>query len=193
MIYDGNLPLWLTEDVTWPLLWGLLSLGAVGFVWFVTKQNRYLLGVLAIGGLLIGALVIEQRLVTDKEYLVSAITTMAEAVRQNDVDTIVQFVRDDNEVFKNRIRQSMKKYKFSHCNLVGFNRTDVDTADKEPREALIGFAVWATGSIVSRPDTFNSANVRVNLEFRKTGDRWTIEGYGYQPSNDTRKMTMVRQ
>lgn len=193
MIYDGNLPLWVTEDITWPVLWGLLAIGILGVIWFVTKQNRYLLGFLAVGALLITLAVVEHRLVTDKEYIVSAIVKMAEAVRQNDADGIVQFVRDDNEVFKNRIQQNMKRYKFSQCSLVKINRTDVDTAEQDPRKAVIGFAVWASGALRSRPDMFNTANVRVNLEFQKTGDRWTIEAYGYQPSIDNGKMTMVRQ
>lgn len=191
MTYDGNLPLWLTEDITWPILWGLLALGLFFLFWFVTKQNRHLLGVLAVGGFLVTAVIVEQRFVTDKEFLVNAIVTMSDAVRENDAEAIVQFVRDDNEVFKNRIRNNMSKYKFSHCRLIGFNQTDVDQSDSQPQTAEMGFAVWATGAFANRPDSFHSANVKVKLDFQKSNGRWTIEGYGYQPSNDTGKISMI--
>ena len=191
MNYDANLPLWLTEDITWPVLWGFLVLGILGFIWFVTRQNRFLFATVGVLSLLIGLFVIEQRFVTDKEYLVHAINQMAVAVKSNDAEGIVQFVREDNEKMRNRIFRNLERYNFIACDLIGFNRTYVDPAGKSPRKALMGFSVWGSGALKGHPETFHSVPVVVNIEFEKRGDKWTIEDYGYKPANVPGEIEMV--
>lgn len=192
MVTETNLPLWITEDITWPLMWGLLLLAIAGFSWFATKDFRMLFATLVIALLMILLVVVEQTITTDREYLIEAVYAMAVSVENNNADGVTQFVRPDNESFKNRIRRNMSQYDFRNCTVIGFSKSDLRPGPTENTIADIGFAVWATGSISGRPETFQTVNVRIQLEFKKTRGNWYIEAYGYQPANTTNDIQMNR-
>ncbi len=189
----NKIPLWIAEDVTWAMLWGLLTIGILTVAWFGTQQFRYLIAAGGIGALLIVLLIVEASIVTDKEYLVNAVYEMADHVRNNNADGIVQFVREDNKFFAERIRRNMEEYDFRSCNLIGFSETTVEPEGSNPRTANIGFSVWASGAPAGRLDLLQTAGVAVTLEFQKNDGRWTIEAYGYRPSNSPHRIEMYRE
>lgn len=190
---QSNLPLWIIEDCTWPVMWGLLLIALMGFTWFLSRQSLFLVAALAVAGMLIAVVGLEMRVVTDKEYVVDAVYTMAEAVRANDPEGIVQFIDPENTIFEQRVRQEMNRYDFRSCQVNGFSRIDVDEPGHNPRLARVSFSVWATGTIKGRLDTFQSAIVAVELEFAKNNGRWTVQAYGYKPSNVPGNIVLVRQ
>lgn len=188
---ESNLPLWITEDITWPVLWLMLLLGALIVTWLVSGQFRFFGGALAIAGLLAALIVIEMNVETDREYLVNTVYEMAGHVENNNVDGILKFVRPENTGLVNRIRANMKRYDFDGCRLIGFNNSQM-RVDTEQGTALIPFSVLGSGSPASMPGQPMQGAVAVNLEFSKTNGRWTIEGYGYKPSNSTQQISMIR-
>ena len=135
----------------------------------------------------------ELNVVTDKEYVVDAVYQMAEAVRTNDPDGIVQFVADENQVFANRVRREMGLYDFRSCQINGFSVVELGDEDAVPRLARVGFSVWATGNYRGRIDTLNSAIVAVELEFAKIDGNWKIQAYGYRPGNAPGNINLIRQ
>ena len=173
-------------------MWGVLLLGITSFAWFVTRQNKLLLATLAIASLMILLVYVEHQLITDKEYLWNAVYLMAECVEENDAEGVIRFVRPDNEVFKDRIRRNMKQYEFKACTVIGFSKTELAPNENSPQTADIGFAVWATGTIAGRPETFQHVNVAVRLEFKKSNGNWYIEAYGYRPSNSPGEIKLNR-
>ncbi len=182
MIETSSLPLWITEDITWPILWGILLVAILGFSWFFTRHASCLIA-LAITLTAMGTLIfVEQRTITDREYLVNAVHEMTKAVRANDVEGIIKFVHADNQQLKNRIHGEVHNLRVESCNLIGFNRKDLSLGNPSPN-AQIGFAVWGTGTKGgSHPF---SANVVVELDFEKKGGRWGMIGYRYRPSNSS--------
>lgn len=188
----SRLPLWITEDITWSILWGLLAIAILTVIWIGTRQYRFLTLAGVVAALLTLLLIVEATIITDKEYLINAVYEMADHVRNNNADGIVQFVRDDNKVFAERIRRNMAQYDFRSCNLIGFSETTVEPEGSNPRTAKIGFSVWASGAPAGRLDLFQSAGVAVNLEFEKNDGHWTIEAYGYRPSNSPHPIVMFR-
>ena len=189
----NKIPLWIAEDVTWSIMWGLLAIAILTVVWMGTRQYRYLLAAGGIAGLLIVLLIVEDRIVTDKEHLINAIYEMADHVRNNNPDGIVEFVRDDNKVFAQRIRQNMDEYDFRSCSLIGFSETTVEPEGSNPRKATIAFSVWASAAPAERLDLLQTAGVVVKLEFEKNDGRWTIEAYGYRPANSPHRIEMSRE
>ncbi len=188
----GDLPLWLTEDMTWPLLWGLLLIGIFGFVWFVTQKFRFLAIALAMVCLLIAVAVVEMKYVTDREYLVESVYEMTEHVRNNNPDGILQFVRDDNTEFAERIRSRMSQYRVEGCQLIGFREVTVDPTDTPRRKAVVAFSVLGSGSMVGYSDKIQQVPVAVELEFEQIAGKWSIEAYGYRAANSTAEINMIR-
>ncbi len=187
-----ELPLWLIEDVTWPVLWGLLAIGVLGTTWFVTRRFAFLVAALICVGLLVLAVVIEKRVVTDKEQLVHTIYVLAGHVQNNNAAGILQHVDDKNVALQSRIRQNMARYDFSTCNVVGFSKVQLNPPDTAPRMADVAFSVWATGSETGRIEGLISSSVAVRLEFKKIDGQWVINRYGYvAPANAQRKIIMI--
>ena len=82
----NDLPLWLTEDITWVLLWGILAIGIAGFVWFVSRKTLPLVIAILLTSLVIGAVVVDVQIESDREYLERAVFEMADSVRNNDAE-----------------------------------------------------------------------------------------------------------
>ena len=188
----SNLPLWIVEDCTWPLMWGVLFLALFVFIWLLSRKLLALVAAFVIGGLIIATVFLEMSVVTDKEHVVDAVHAMAESVTNNDPEGIVQFIDPENERFEARVRQEMKRYDFRGCHVNGFSLVEVGEPDSSPRLAHVQFSVWASGSLKSRLDTFQSAIVAVKLEFAKKNDRWYVQGYGYRPGNSLGKIELNR-
>ena len=190
MEFANDWPLWITEDVTWPVMWGLLLAGILAFVWYITRQSAFFIGAAVTIGLVVFALVVEQKVTTEKEYLTDAIYTMANFVRNNDADGIVQFVRPENQMLIDQIVGTSNQYHFSGCRVIGFSETNIDDKSKSPQMAYIGFAVYASGSFAGRIESTQVGNVAVRLKFKKTNGKWYLEDYGYRPSNVLNEIEM---
>ena len=189
---ESNLPLWIIEDCTWPVMWGLFTVAVLGFIWFLSQRLFFLLAAIVVAGLIVATVLLEMKVVTDKEYVVNAVYQMADAVRNNDPEGIVRFVDVENQVFQNRVRQEMGQYDFRGCQVNGFSLVEVDEADAEPRIARVAFSVWASGTLRGRLETFESAMVAVELEFVKKRGRWFVQAYGYRPANSLREVVLTR-
>ena len=189
---ESSLPLWIVEDCTWPMMWGVLLLALFVFIWFLSRQFLALVAAFAVGGLLIATIFLEMSVVTDKEQVIDAVYTMAEAVTNNDPEGIVQFIDPENESFQQRVRLEMKRYEFRSCHVNGISRVEVDGPNSEPRLAKVDFAVWASASYKGRLETLQSVIVAVQLEFVKKNDRWYVQAYGYRPGNALGKIELVR-
>ena len=174
-------------------MWGLLLVAVLGTFWFLSRQILLLVASLVVAALVVAAVCLELNVVTDKEYVVDAVYQMAEAVRTNDPDGIVQFVADENQVFANRVRREMGLYDFRSCQINGFSVVELGDEDAVPRLARVGFSVWATGNYRGRIDTLNSAIVAVELEFAKIDGNWKIQAYGYRPGNAPGNINLIRQ
>ena len=178
----ANLPLWLTEDVTWPVMWGILAIGIFGFAWFMTQKITPLILSLTCLLLLIGAIVIEHQVETDREYLVNAVYKMADAVRNNDADGVAAFVSDEMPNLKNAIYRDKQRFLVNTCTVMGFRNTDLIPNEKSPTDANVGFSVFGSGSFSSQHLDYTGA-IAVDLKFKKLKDKWSITGFSYYPTN----------
>jgi len=190
---ENSLPLWIVEDCTWPVLWGVLLISLFGFAWLFSRQILALIAAVAVVGLVALTVYLELTVVTDKEYVVEAVYKMAAAVRNNDPQGIVQFVDVENKVFAHRIKQEMDRYDFRNCQVSGFSSIEVGDAGTEPRLARVQFSVWVMANYKDRLDSLQSAMVTVELEFAKKNGSWVVQAYGYKPSNVPGKINLTRR
>ena len=190
---ESTLPLWITEDITWPFLWGLLATGGLAFLWFFTRQLLFMIATLVVATLLVLIVAVELTVVTDKEYILDSINQMAEYVRRNEPEGIVQFVHPENEKFRGYVNQTMARYDFRSCNINGFSGIDIDPESTSPRMADVRFSVWATGNLAGRLDTLDQGIVAVELEFRNVDGRWYVENCGYRPGNSLGEYRSIRE
>ncbi len=183
----ANLPLWLTEDVTWPVLWGILVIAIFGVTWFITQRMTPLLIALACGLLLIGAVVIESQVVTDREFLVNSVYQMADAVRKNDADGVASFISDELPVLKDRIHREKKLFHVDSCSVIGFRNVELLPDDRSATAANVAFSVFGSGTYTSRSLPYTGA-LAVSLKFKKIKGEWSISEFAYAPSNAPDKL-----
>jgi hypothetical protein len=183
----ANLPLWLTEDITWPVLWGILAIGIFAMAWFITQKITPLIFSLVCLLLLIGAVVLEYQVVTDREYLENAVYSMADAVRNNDAEGVAAFVSDELPDLKSTIHREKERFHVNGCSIIGFRESTLRPNDVNATEATIGFSVFGSGSFVSRNLDY-SGPLAVDLDFRKIKGQWSIVKFSYYPTNAPNKV-----
>lgn len=177
-----QLPLWLTEDVTWVVLWGVLAIGIFGFIWFVTHKIQPLILALISLLVVIGAMVVEHQVETDREYVIHAVYKMASAVRNNDADGVAAFVSDTLPALKNRIHNEKEKFSVNSCNIIGFRQKEMLPNEFAANEANIGFSVFGSGFHTTSGLEHTGA-VAVDLKFKKIDGQWSIVAFSYYPTN----------
>ena len=187
----ADLPLWLTEDATWPILWGIFAIGLSGFIWFLTQRVTPLIVSLVCGLLLIGVVVVESQIITDREYLVNAVYEMADAVRNNDAKGVASFVSDDLPDLQQQIYQQKELFAVHSCNVIGFRETELLPDEKSATEANIAFSVFGSGTYTSRGWDHTGA-LAVNLKFKKINGQWSIYEFAYAPSNAPDKLNTYK-
>ena len=175
------IPTWLGEDPLPVILWGLLLTAIEGALWFMLRRKWLLILAIVIFALTLGCVITERVIVTDREQIAEAIFDMAECVRTNDTEGIIQHVQPTKASFIDRIRNEMANYDFSVCHIMGFNEQTIE--GNPHKSATFEFVVWAEGNQLRNPLSFKG-NVRVTLEFEKHGDKWYVVGYDYvYPAN----------
>ena len=183
----ASLPLWLTEDVTWPVLWGLLAVGIFCFTWFLSQRIAPLVVAFICLLLVVGAIIVEMQVVTDREYLVNAVYTMADSVRNNDADGVAAFISDELPDLKATIHREKEKFQVDSCSIIGFRNTDLFPNEKQATEANIGFSVFGSGSFRSRNASYTGP-LSVDLKFKKINGQWSIVEFSYSPTNAPNKV-----
>ena len=176
-----NLPLWLTEDVTWPILWGVLAIGVFGFIWYVTQKTPPLILALVSLLVVVGSLVIELQVETDREKLTNAVYKMADAVRNNDADGVAAFVSDTLPELKRRIHSEKEKFTVTSCSVNGFRKKELLPNEFAATEANIGFSVYGSGAHKAQGFDY-SGLLAVDLKFKKINGKWSIVKFSYYPT-----------
>jgi hypothetical protein len=114
---------------------------------------------------------------------------MADHLRNKNTYGILKFVREDNAKLRERIRNDISHCQVTSCSIVEFRSVDMSPPDLFPRSARLGFTVWGAGMYDGQP---HQGAVAVELLFENRTHCWTLEGYGYQPSNVTGEVRVTQ-
>jgi hypothetical protein len=134
--------------------------------------------------LLIGWVVIERLVVTDREYLDQAIYFMSDCVQRNDVDGLLEYVSVNSKQTYRRVEKEFPDYQFRSCNIVRRNDLQIDDT-KAPPTARIDFTVFVDLDATIRYGYNGPAQRNVVLEFEKESDGvWRVVNFEHYDPRD---------
>ncbi|MCH2182906.1 MAG: hypothetical protein MK108_12955 [Mariniblastus sp.] len=154
---------------------GILLISAFLLTWFISRWKLFIgFAALALVAM-VGAIVAEQMIVTDREQLRQDVFDLAAAVQSNDVQGVVRFVSPQSPHTIRRVQAEMPDYDFRKCRVIGFNTIELPegSTTRATVDFVVGFDVDATRTL----DYNGSGTRRVTLTFEKQGDSWKITNY----------------
>ncbi len=171
---------WLTEEPLYSFLTGLLFV--LGFGAFAVATGKRILWVFSCLSLVIMVvfLVVEARIVTDREKLVSALDAMVVCVRNNDVLGLMKFASPSRPDTVRRIEHEMPLYKIQSVSIFRRKTPEIDDSQSPPTATMM-FQVNATVD-ASRSEFNYSGQVfrGVTMELRKEPDgQWRVIEYSH--------------
>jgi len=163
------------------LILGALLALAVGAGWASTGKRSLLvlLGVVIL--LMIGGLVAERLVVTDREAIENTLTEIARDVKENDLQALVRHIYSGAPQIKAKAEAELPNYTFKDCRVTKIHSTDVDPT-VEPRSAIVEFNIIAEGSFREGGLEYTDRIprwVRLHMVQEKDG-RWTVQDYKHE-------------
>ncbi len=152
---------------------GLLLTLAAGFLWVQTGTRSSLLVAIAIAMLTGGAIIASLWIETDREQIVRTINQVANAVRANDLPSVLRLVHPSATAGVVRAEQELPQYKFSEARMTKLHSLVVDRRAR-PATAVAEFnvivALEANGQKLRVPRF-------VKAYFSHDGQRWLVRDY----------------
>lgn len=174
----NQLPDFIAETPFHAIMVGLLAIFVFGTIWLLSKRTLFL--VLAIVALLgiVGAVLLERWVVTDREQISAEVDAMAAAVAANSPTSLLLHISDRVPSVKDAARGHFNRWEIESCNLTS-RETPVIDWSQSPPQAEVRFVVFARASQKQGGDGLGGADlVGVNLQMQKEADgRWRVIGY----------------
>jgi hypothetical protein len=171
---------------------GVLATAFFVMLWIMLgKRMVLLLAALIAIAATVALVLIERRIVTDREYLTGAIYDMADSVRNNYSAGVTRYVHPDRRDIAHSIDANMNLYRVRQCTILGFNEVSISPSASPSASptAVADFVVWAEASEVQDGVEY-AGNVRIRLYFEKRGEHWFLTNYGYQPGASQAQIQM---
>lgn len=159
------------------LLWSLFFIFLFASLWIMTKRRWAFYTTAGLVLVLVALIVAERLIVTDREQLRANLRLMADAVRQNDPETLKTFVSGKRGDVKQRIDAEMRSAQFRDCRIVGERLVEIDRSGPRP-VAHFQISVFASVDAVVRHNFVGSGTGNASLTFEKENDgQWRLTGY----------------
>jgi hypothetical protein len=176
---------WLYEQPMPILLMGGVLVAAL-FVGYVKTGHRALIAavVLAIA-LVIGLLMLERMVVTDREQVEDVLRTIAADVERNDIDGALRYVLPTAPGVEHA-RSELKRIRFEEVNIKPNLEIEL-FPDRAPPTAEARFNVVVVASSPQMGFGADRYPRYVEVTFVKEGDRWMVRDYAhYEPTRGMR-------
>ena len=145
---------------------GLIKTGHRGLIVAI------LVALLLFGGLLTA----ERMIVTDREQLRDELRDIAQSVRQNDLDGILQHIHPKGERISNAARMYVGRFEFTAARVTKFHEFKIN-ANRTPPQATVEFMARVEGRIHGTAGPTEPAVRYLIVEFEKKDKRWLIYDY----------------
>lgn len=165
----------LLED-PWPAaVCGLLVMATCAAGWFVSGTRAWLAGVAIAAGIMLGLIIIERLVVTDREELEPLFLQAAADLAAGDAPAVLAFVDPAQMVLRNRIRQELQRARITDLRITRL-RIEVDT-NQTPKTATA--EVEASVGIKDRSGAlpFDQILPRATVKLHKPADTWFITSF----------------
>jgi hypothetical protein len=174
---------WLYEQPLVIVVIGMALLLALGAAWTATGRKELLAAIVVALLLMVGGLVIERVVVTDREAIRETLLQIARDVQSNNIRSVTRHVYSGAPELKKKVEAELPNYRFTECRVTRIHTTDVN-ARVVPRSAIVEFNVIASGSFreagIEISDTSIPRWVRLHMMREKDG-RWAVQSYEHAP------------
>lgn len=150
---------------------------ACGAAWIQLGDNRILFGVVAVIVGAIGLLVLERRIVTDREAVDATILELAEHIKHNRAEAIAGMVARGTPEIAAAARSEMASHKFTDCFVTKIHKIEIN-AKHQPPEAIAEFNASASGSFMNGQWNQDGIQRWLRVTFWKEPDgKWRVAAY----------------
>lgn len=180
----NQLPTFITESPLHPILIGLLVGFGCGAAWLIRKRPLFL-GLAAITVVVTaGMVVLEAVLVTDREQIHSELDQMAEAVRANDTERLLEHLSPHPPGLRQSAKSQMDRWEISFCRILSRRDPEIQWAHTPP-QAQLRFVALASGHSRGGDGIGGTDRLGINLVLEKESDgRWRVVAYNlFNPSS----------
>ena len=170
---------WLFEQPLIIVVLGMLLILGLGAAWSASGRKELLVGMVAALALLIGGLVVERMVVTDREAIDATLEQIARDVQSNNRRALLRHIYSGAPELKQKAEAELPNYEFTECRITKIFSRDIDRL-AEPRSAIVEFNVLVSGNFRYEGMSFSDSNiprwVKLHLVREKDG-RWTVQEY----------------
>ena len=172
----------------WVVIIGLALAAILLWIAYTLQSRAALIGAGVVVLLAMVIVVIDYRIVTDKEQVRASILRLASAVSNNDVDGVLAEVSPTADRCIADVRGEMPNYQFEFCSVRSFEPFEIDYDSSQPL-ATVEFRVLANVRVPSLSYGGNAPRV-VELQYRKEADgRWYIYDYDHWSPPELERFT----
>jgi hypothetical protein len=179
----------LLENPVPAMIIGGLTAAFLGGGWLHTGRKWLLVAMVVVILLTVGAVLLEQAVVTDREQITATLHRIAALVEQNDVDAAIAYAYSGTPEVRSAAEAELNRYEFSDVDIKKNLEIFVYPQENPPR-AQAEFNV--TAQISTRGGQFQISDRRiprfVEVTFYQEDDgAWRVGGYAhYEPTRGYR-------
>ncbi|MEZ6093199.1 MAG: hypothetical protein R3C03_03025 [Pirellulaceae bacterium] len=169
----------LAENPLYVVLFGMPVVVLLFIFGSIVRDKRLTFG--GVGALLLMLLLIAyaQVTVTDREAIVNSVYKLADDVRRNDVQGVVDYVSTKRPHTIQRVKSEMPDYIFKTCYVNGIRDVRVQQQTSPPT-AEVDFVVFVDVDATKRYDYAGRALRGITLKFEKEAESdWKIVDYSH--------------
>ena len=165
--------LFLESPVSVGVIGGVLVLIAM-FAWINSGSKPALYVAIILLLLTAVSVIISINVKTDREQIQNVLTSVAEAVEENDLEQVLTFVHPHAVEGVMRAKTELPSYKFTEARITGVKSIRVDKRTRPP-SAVAEFHVVV--SLTGQGNQFNSIRRFVRCFFLNSDGRWLVHDY----------------
>jgi hypothetical protein len=165
---------WLGENALAIWMAGAVALTMALIVYFQTRSNGALFGVVGVIAVFAGLLVANRLIETPREAVERTLYSLAATVEANDVPGALKFLAPSaNAELKKDVETLMPQVRIDRARIVGAPLIDLNSNNDAATVECRGIIV----AINKRDGMKGGADDRLRLQWVRQGDQWLLESY----------------
>lgn len=178
----GQWPDFIAETPFHSIMIGLIATFAFGLLWITSKRSIFA-GLAACSlFLMVGAIVVERVIVTDKEKVSEMLDQLADAVRTNNEAELLSKISDRAPEVEESARSHLNHWEIDYCSITWKEDAAID-ASASPPETNVRFSAFIRAHENGEGGLEGGDVVGVKLRLQKEADgEWRVVDYSlYNP------------
>ncbi len=160
----------------WPwIAFGIFAEVALGLLLLHTQRGALLLPMGGVLLVVLGGLVLERHVVTDRERVEQCLEGVAAALEANDVQRVLEFISPSAVETRRQARRALDYAEFQQIKIKDLQIT-VNYLTSPP-SARAMFTAWVTASDRANLFGVRTVPLEFRIDFRQEGQAWLITGH----------------